>query len=132
LTEALEQVSRIAIAPSHVFVDMGYRGHGYQGDETIHVDRRRRGNIPKSLWKWMKRRAAIEPGIGHLKNEHRMDRNGIKRIVGDKMNAVLSAAGMNFWKLLRWLQAILRIIYERMASIHLCRYSVSGFVMAEG
>jgi IS5 family transposase len=78
----------------------------------------------------MKRRAAIEPGIGHLKNEYRMDRNGLKGIVGDKINAVLSAAGMNFWKLLRWLQAILRIIYKRMVSIHLCRYSVSGFVMA--
>jgi IS5 family transposase len=131
LTEALEQVSRLTTSPSHVFVDMGYKGHGYQGDETIHVDRRRRGNIPKSLWKWMKRRAAIEPGIGHLKNEHRMDRNGLKGIVGDKVNAVLSAAGMNFWKLLRWLQAILRIIYEWIVSIHLYRISFTGFVMTE-
>lgn len=51
----------------------------------------------------MKRRAAIEPGIGHLKQEHRMDRNRLKGVSGDRMNAILSAAGMNFRKLLRYL-----------------------------
>jgi IS5 family transposase len=49
----------------------------------------------------MKRRAAIEPGIGHLKREHRMDRNRLKGTLGDKINAILSAAGMNFGKLLK-------------------------------
>jgi len=49
----------------------------------------------------MKRRAAIEPGIGHLKREHRMDRCRLKGIEGDQVNAILSAAGMNFGKLLK-------------------------------
>ena len=49
----------------------------------------------------MKRRAAIEPGIGHLKNEHRLDRNRLKGVDGDAINAVLAAAAMNFQKLLR-------------------------------
>jgi transposase, IS5 family len=56
----------------------------------------------------MKRRAAIEPGIGHLKREHRMDRNRLKGTLGDGLNAILSAAGMNFRKLLRWAAAFLR------------------------
>jgi IS5 family transposase len=49
----------------------------------------------------MKRRAAVELGIGHLKQEHRMDRNRLHGVIGDKINAILSAAGMNFRKLLR-------------------------------
>jgi IS5 family transposase len=103
LSDALEQIERIAKRPEHVFVDMGYRGHGCQGEIQIHVDKRKRGRTAKSLWRWMKRRAAIEPGIGHLKREYRMDRNRLKGKEGDCLNAVFSAAGMNFAKLLKWL-----------------------------
>ena len=59
----------------------------------------------------MKRRAAIEPGIGHLKREHRMDRNRLKGTAGDRINAILSAAGMNFAKLLKWAADFLRLIF---------------------
>ena len=59
----------------------------------------------------MKRRAAIEPGIGHLKREHRMDRNRLKGKDGDCFNAILSAAGMNLAKLLSWLAELLRLIF---------------------
>ena len=48
----------------------------------------------------MKRRAAVEPSIGHLKNEHRLERNRLKGVAGDAINAVLAAAAMNFQKLL--------------------------------
>ncbi len=106
LQEALEQVEKIVSRkPEHVFVDMGYRGHNYEGEIEVHVDKRRRGRTPRSLWKWMKRRAAIEPSIGHLKHGHRMDRNRLKGEEGDRINAVMSAAGMNFYKLLRYLGA---------------------------
>lgn len=87
---------------------MGYRGHGYEGAVQVHVDKRRRGKTTRSLWRWMKRRAAIEPGIGHLKREHRMDRNRLKGTCGDRINAILSAAGMNFQKLQRLAAALLR------------------------
>jgi len=111
LADALKQVERIGQAPEHVFVDMGYRGHGYSKDGVnIYVDKRRRGRTAKSLWRWMKRRAAIEPGIGHLKREHRMDRNRLKGTAGDRINAILSAAGMNFAKLLKWAADFLRLI----------------------
>lgn len=100
LKDAIKQVERIARRPGHAFLDMGYRGHNYTGEVEVHIDKRRRGNTARSLWKWMKRRAAIEPGIGHLKQEHRMDRNRLFGMLGDKINAILSAAGMNFRKLL--------------------------------
>lgn len=92
--------------PEHVYADMNYRGHDYQGDCQVHVDRRRRGTTPRSVWRWMKRRAAIEPSIGHLKEDRRMERNRLKGTEGDELNAVLSAAGMNFSKLLAALGAL--------------------------
>ena len=111
LKDAIKQVERIARPPEHVFVDMGYRGHGYTGEVEVHVDKRRRGRTAKSLWRWMKRRAAVEPGIGHLKQEHRMDRNRLKGTLGDRVNAILSAAGMNFHKLVRLAEDLLRQIF---------------------
>jgi IS5 family transposase len=108
LKDALKQVERIAQLPEHAFVDMGYREHGYTGKVQVHVDKRRRGRTVKSLWRWMKRRAAVEPGIGHLKREHRMDRSRLKGVHGDRINAILSAAGMNFRKLVRLATDFLR------------------------
>jgi IS5 family transposase len=58
----------------------------------------------------MKRRAVVEPVIGHVKAEHRMDRNYLKGREGDRINAVLAAAGYNFGLLLRWLAALLRAL----------------------
>ena len=63
----------------------------------------------------MKRRAAVEPVIGHVKAEHRMDRNYLKGRVGDRVNAVLAAAGFNFGLLLRWLAELLRTILRAFA-----------------
>src|SRR5208337_5374005 len=84
-----------------VHVDMGYRGHDYEGETAIHVDKRRRGRTPPSLWRRMKHRAAVEPSIGHLKTEHRLERNRLKGTAGNEINAILAAAAMNFQKLLR-------------------------------
>jgi len=58
----------------------------------------------------MRRRAAIEPVIGHIKNEHRMDRNYLALSRGDAINAVLAAAGYNFSLLLNWLRLLLRLL----------------------
>ena len=51
-----------------------------------------------------KRRAAIEPVIGHLKDDHRLGRNYLAHAAGDASNAVLAAAGYNFRRLIRWLR----------------------------
>ena len=58
----------------------------------------------------MRRRAAVEPVIGHIKAEHRMGRNYLKGRGGDRINAVLAAAGYNFALLLRWLERLLRAL----------------------
>lgn len=100
LDQQLTQVRRLLGRQMHdVHVDMGCRGHNHCGAETVHVDKRRRGRTPKSLWRWMKRRAAVEPSIGHMKSEHRLERNRLKGTVEDAINAILSAAAMNFQRL---------------------------------
>lgn len=58
----------------------------------------------------MKRRAAVEPVIGHLKAEHCMGRNHFAHSAGDAINAVLAAVGYNFRLLLNWLRLLLRAI----------------------
>jgi hypothetical protein len=86
----------------------------------VHVDKRRRGKIPKSTWKWMKRRSAIEPSIGHLKASKRLDRNRLKGKEGDCINVILSAAGMNIHKILKALsetQAFLAQIIRRLLGL---------------
>ena len=55
----------------------------------------------------MRRRAAVEPVIGHLKQDHRMGRNYLAHSSGDAINAVLAAVGYNFRLLLRWLRLLL-------------------------
>jgi IS5 family transposase len=63
----------------------------------------------------MKRRAAVEPVIGHVKSDHRMDRNYLKGREGDRANAVLAAAGYNFSLLIRWLRLLLRRLLRLMS-----------------
>jgi transposase, IS5 family len=58
----MRQVERmIGNSVGEVHVDMGYRGHDYEGAAAVHVDRRQRGRTPRALWRWMKRRAAVNP-----------------------------------------------------------------------
>jgi len=119
LAEQMKQVNNlIGARVREVHVDMGYRGHDYAGNARIYVDKRQRGRTPKALWKRMKRRAAVEPSIGHLKNEHRLERNRLKGVAGDAINAILSAAAMNLQKLLRAcegkLVAEIRAILDRL------------------
>jgi IS5 family transposase len=63
--------------------------------------------LSAALRKWMRRLAAIEPVIGHIKNDGRLGRNYLKGAEGDRMNAILSGCGYNMRKLLRWLLFLL-------------------------
>jgi transposase, IS5 family len=104
LSGAIGQVERLTgQTPNAVMVDQGYRGHGYGGSAIVHVVRMIPKRATRALKRMLRRRAAIEPTIGHLKSDNRLNRNYLTGQVGDKINAVLSAAGYNLRKLLRWL-----------------------------
>jgi IS5 family transposase len=96
------------VEPQRIHADKGYRGHKYPRFRVWITGQVRR--VTGALKREMKRRAAIEPIIGHVKAEHRMDRNYLKGRRGDKANAVLAAAGFNFSLLLRWFGALLRAL----------------------
>jgi len=48
-----------------------------------------------------RRRAAIEPIIGHLKSDHRMARNFLKGFKGDEVNLLMAASAFNLKKWMR-------------------------------
>jgi transposase, IS5 family len=103
LSGAIQQVERLTgQTPNDVMVDQGYRGHGYQGSANVHVVRSIPKRATRAVRRMLKRRAAIEPTIGHLKSDNRLDRNYLTGTEGDRINALLSAAGYNLRKLLRW------------------------------
>jgi transposase, IS5 family len=70
-----------------IHVDKGYRGHNHTHRLRVWISGQVR-RVTASIRREMKRRAAIEPVIGHVKAEHRMDRNYLKGGVGDCINAV--------------------------------------------
>lgn len=55
-----------------------------------------------------KRRAAIEPIIGHLKSDFRLSRNFLKGVAGDHINLLMSASA---WNLKKWLVSFLALYY---------------------
>ncbi len=62
--------------PKVVTADLGYRGHNYQGTTEVQiVNYRTLKSKTRSVRKWLKRRAAIEPIFGRLKSDNRMSKN---------------------------------------------------------
>jgi len=104
-----DMIRQNGVEPQRIHADKGYRGHAYPRFRVWITGQVRR--VTAALKREMKRRAAIEPIIGHVKAEHRMDRNYLKGRAGDRINAVLAAAGFNFSLLLRWLGALLRALF---------------------
>lgn len=126
LNEQLEQATILmqdsAAKPATAFVDLGYRGVDADNPEVHIVHRGKAKRISEQERKLLKRRQAIEPIIGHLKADHRMDRCHLKGETGDRLHAVLCAAGYN----IRWL---LRMIGRKgitfLAVIFLCLQQAS-------
>jgi IS5 family transposase len=87
-----------------IVTDAGYRGHHAPKEKRfqVYVAGQKRGLSP-AIKRAFRRRSAVEPIIGHLKNEHRMGRNHLAHSTGDTINAVLAAVGYNFRLLLKWL-----------------------------
>ncbi|MER8969446.1 IS5 family transposase [Mesorhizobium sp. M0808] len=97
----------IGVSLGKIVADAGYRGHNAPKDKMfkVHVAGYKRG-LTKAVKRALRRRAAVEPVIGHLKNDHRMGRNFLAFSEGDANNAVLAAVGYNFSLLLNWLRLL--------------------------
>jgi IS5 family transposase len=103
-----QAAARTGVAPERIYADKGYRGHDYQGEAQVIIAGRRRGLTP-TMQRELRRRSAIEPMIGHAKNDGRLGRNWLLGPDGDKINATLAAAGHN----LRLVLNKLRLLFAR-------------------
>jgi IS5 family transposase len=102
LKPALAQVKRLTgTRPEEAFVDKGFRGQRYH-PKAVAVYIAGRRHLTPQLRKLLKRRAAIEPVIGHTKHDHGMNRNYLLGKVGDRINALLSGCAGNLKKLWRY------------------------------
>ena len=103
LGRAIEQVERITgCAVQRGFVDRGYRGHGLQ-EPLVLMSGRKRGLTPQ-MKKELRRRSAVEPVIGHMKNDGKLGRNYLLGMLGDAIDALLCGAGHNIRLILKKLR----------------------------
>jgi IS5 family transposase len=115
----------VGVKPSTVIVDLAYRGVDAEVAPVQIIHRGKHKSLTLQQRKWLRRRQAIEPVIGHTKLDHRMERCWLQGASGDALHAVLCATGYN----IRWL---LRVIQAKglkallLALIGLIRYGVSS------
>jgi transposase, IS5 family len=109
LAEQIEQTNiplqYVPQQPKTVLVDLGFRGADAEVSSVDLIHRGKHKTLTSTQRRWLKRRQAIEPIRGQVKQDHGMQRCWLKGQTGDALHAVLCAAGYN----LRWLlRAIVR------------------------
>lgn len=105
----------ISKRPKVAIVDRGYRGRKNVGGTEIISPK----PLGKNATAYQKRkarirfraRAGIEPIIGHIKHDHRMLRNYLRGVTGDKINTILAATAFNFKKKLSRIKAEVLFYY---------------------
>ena len=116
LHSVLDQVSSVReYSPERAICDRGFRGRKKVNNTSIVLP-----DVPLSkateyfkrrARKDFRRRCAIEPIIGHLKNDFRLARNYLKGTVGDAINLILAAAAFNCKKWMRAAAQMLLFIF---------------------
>jgi IS5 family transposase len=115
LPETLTQTTElVGSRPKVAICDRGYRGKSTIDGTAIEIPKnpgkRASAYEKRKARKRFRRRAGIEPIIGHLKSDYRLMRNYLKGSLGDSINLMLAAAAFNFKKLVRQLQMFLRFL----------------------
>jgi IS5 family transposase len=131
LQGTLDQTTRLTgIRPERCYVDRGYRGHGVT-DTKVFLSGQKRHMTP-TIRRELNRRSAIEAIIGHQKTEGLLDRNRLRGILGDQMNAMMAAMGYNLRLVLKALSFWLQIVKELLADLsgHDCQTMKNEFLLA--
>jgi len=116
LEPTLKQVERVAgYRPAVAIGDKGFRGQSHCGETEVVTPGRGKKNASvyekRKARKRFRRRAAIEPRIGHLKSDFRLDRNFLKGQIGDAINLLLAAAASN---LSLWMRQVLFALVSKL------------------
>ena len=111
LAAQIDQVARLTgRRVRRAYADRGYRGHGIEREDLDITLSQTRGITSPTIRREMRRRNAIEPVIGHLKDDGLLERNHLAGPEGDAINVILCAAGHNMRLLARWLRVLLALI----------------------
>ena len=124
---AIEQ--QIGVSLTRLIADKGYRGHNAPPGRrrSVYISGQKRG-VTAVIRRELRRRAAVEPVIGHVKAEHRMGRNYLAGRHGDAANAILAAVGYNFRRLLAWLAALLCLLLALLCLLRIACLSVASII----
>ena len=123
LPEVLDHIEQSRGKPvKQAVVDRGYRGKNEVNGTQIILPKKplkkdNRYQRDKKR-KQCRRRAAIEPIIGHLKSDYRLSRNYLKGIAGDEINLLMAATA---WNLRQWLIAFLSLFFPQLLTFNLSR-----------
>ncbi|MEA3353098.1 MAG: transposase [Campylobacterota bacterium] len=121
------RVSNVGLTIQEAICDRGYRGtkEVMIDNHSINISipgQRLKRDTPKQIQdkkEKFKRRAAIEPIIGHLKQDHRMARNYLKGFIGDQINLLLAATAFNLKKWMRiYIYALFTDIFSLLQEAH--------------
>src|SRR5262245_61103664 len=117
LHDAIEGAQRLTgLHIERAYVDKGYRGHDAPDPRRVFISGQKRG-VFGVIKRELRRRSAIEPLIGHMKEEGHLGRCYLKGHAGDAANAILTAVGHNFRRILAWLRKLLRSIFHALLTI---------------
>ena len=109
LNQTVESLRKIVDEPfDKVFVDLGYRGNDFSEKSKVYTPYTKK-KLSKEDKLMQKRRSAIEPIIGHLKNFGRMGRNYLKGKAGDIINPIISAIGLNLRRIANCLKLLSKL-----------------------
>ena len=125
LNQVIDELeTQTGITVERTYVDKGYRGHKHPKKNRVFISGQKRG-VTAAIKKELRRRSAVEPLIGHLKNEGRLGRNYLHGKVGDQINALMVSAGYNFRLILKWLRFLFTIfLFEIIASFNRQKYPI--------
>jgi IS5 family transposase len=124
LDPAVEQQQRLTgHTLKKAFVDRGFRGVSEVRGTEICIpkpfDKKLSKYEQQKMKKGFRRRAAMEPRIGHLKSDYRLSRNFYKGIFGDNINVMLAAAAMNFKRMINiWKKMFFAFLFQLFQIVH--------------
>ena len=122
IDRAKEQAHRLCGRRIRILAgDRGYRGQKMSGDTKIVIP-----DVPKASdsayakarkHELFRKRAGIEPVIGHCKSDHRLGRNFYKGLFGDSINVMLAAAAFNLKRAMRPLLCFIRGLFFSLTTV---------------
>ena len=98
----------LGVSPTQAVVDLGFRGNEVdQANPDLEIIHRGRiKTMTRAQRRWLKRRQAVEPAIGHLNSDNPIKRCWLQGATGDALHALCCALSYN----LRWLmRAVVRL-----------------------